>query len=297
MAYAFIAAYAVNLVYAVIRLVHCLTNKGESDWQSRALKYAFMMLCPLVAPLYLSLAGMMQWGFLRRSEAFDAEKNKPPVDPVLVTPDEVTELNVVPLEEAMAVSHKTDLRRMLLALLKNDDSNAIGVVATALSSDDGEAAHYAASAVADALAGFHTRAHELELATADGDPAALAELIKYLLGFLAHNILPRKEARAYLTTAYQSVLMLLAQNAAMVQPYYLSDVNELAVRLKDEALAAQSAATCAEHFPDTLETYLTNLRACFALGDSDGFRSWLFALRSSQVVVNEQVMDIIRTFS
>lgn len=284
-----------STLLSVTGIVYTLFKRTGNQRAHRLLMWIVMLLCPIVGPLSYLISALYGGLMLQRVEPFEPSRYIPAVDPVIVVPDEATELNIVSMEEAMMISHKTDLRRMLLALLKNGTEDSLGAISMALSSEDSEASHYSASAIADALAAFHQKAYDLEKVAANGVPEDTSAMIEYLLRFVSYGVLPDREALMYLRKSYQAVQKLLEQKPSLVLPEYLNQINDLAVRYGDKELYQQSSATCAERFPDMLESYLSNLRTAFALGDTDSFNDWLSCLKASKVVINKQALDIIHT--
>ena len=68
--------------------------------------------------------------------------------------DEETERNMVPLEEALAVSDKKNLRALMMNIIKGDITKSLATIMLALNSQDSETSHYAASVLRDELNDF-----------------------------------------------------------------------------------------------------------------------------------------------
>ena len=61
---------------------------------------------------------------------------------------------MIPLEEAIAITEKQDLRSLMMNVVSSDIKNSLASITLALNSEDTETAHYAASVLQDALNDF-----------------------------------------------------------------------------------------------------------------------------------------------
>lgn len=77
--------------------------------------------------------------------------------------DEEREGNLVPIEEALAISDKDSLRTLVMNVVRGDVQNSLASISLALNSEDTETSHYAATVLRDALNDFRKRAQELYL--------------------------------------------------------------------------------------------------------------------------------------
>lgn len=75
--------------------------------------------------------------------------------------DEEQERNVVPIEEALAISDRDSLRTLIMNVVRGDVTDSLGSLALALDSEDTETSHYAASVLRDVLNDFRQHAQEL----------------------------------------------------------------------------------------------------------------------------------------
>ena len=75
--------------------------------------------------------------------------------------DEERERNLVPLEEALAVSDKKNLRMLMLNVIRGDLQDSLESIALALNSSDSETSHYAASVLRDELNDFRVNVQKI----------------------------------------------------------------------------------------------------------------------------------------
>lgn len=142
----------VNVLAAVVYLiVHLRKNQKKKGF----LLAAFMLLVPVVGPLYLLLGELLRAVLMffggRDVNMEELSFSKKRV-PLVVKADEEKERNVVPLEEALLVSGKVDKRRTFMDAVKDGSVDDISTIRDAVSDEDSEIAHYAASYMTDTLA-------------------------------------------------------------------------------------------------------------------------------------------------
>lgn len=279
--------------WLVLRLNRAQADDAPKTW----VVFAFLLCCPVVAPCALLLGLLCKRLFFRdnRGEApvAKAEESFSPI----AQPDVDSEMNIVSMEEAMIVSHKSDLRRLLLNLLKDGTENSLSAIAMALDSDDSEASHYSASAIADSLAQFHQRVQTMQQAIEndESDVSSYCALIEYLLWYLDKNVLSERELKLYVDKTADLLRRLLEVEPSAATPSFFLDLVSLYIKMGELPCAKQWADEIAVRYPETLETYTANLRYHFAAEDVEGFSRWLAQLKGSKVVINREIMEIIHT--
>ena len=75
--------------------------------------------------------------------------------------DEERARNMVPLEEALAINEKKNLRLVMMNMVKGEIQDSLSAIALALDSGDSESSHYAASVMTDELNEFRTKVQAL----------------------------------------------------------------------------------------------------------------------------------------
>ena len=107
--------------------------------------------------------------------------------------DEEQERNVVPIEEALAISDRDSLRTLIMNVVRGDVTDSLGSLALALDSEDTETSHYAAAVLRDVLNDFRQHAQKLyrqmqKDGREAGDDACL--LIEYMSVSYTHLVAP-----------------------------------------------------------------------------------------------------------
>lgn len=114
-------------------------------------------------------------------------------------PDVREALNVVPVEDAMAVSGKEEKRALLLKQLKKDLTENYRILLSAEQDEDSESAHYAAVAKTEIYRLHQTRWLECrrDYAQAPDDPEKYHTACEVLIEMLKSGILTSREQNAY----------------------------------------------------------------------------------------------------
>ena len=114
-------------------------------------------------------------------------------------PDVREALNVVPVEDAMAISGNEEKRALLLKQLKKDLTENYRVLLAAEWDEDSESAHYAAVAKTEIYRLHQTRWLECrrDYEQAPGDPEKYHTACEVLIDMLASGILSSREQSAY----------------------------------------------------------------------------------------------------
>lgn len=182
--------FALAVLYAVIRGIQ---RKGAG------MTFFFIFLpglgfliyfLPLLLQVLLEKVGVDQEAVLIR--AFDIDR--PPEHP-----DIQEALNVVPVEDAMAVSGNAEKRALLLKQLKKDLKENYRILLTAEQDEDSESAHYVAAAKMEIYRLHQTQWLECrrDYEKDPGDPEKYHMACEALTDMLASGVLSAREQSAY----------------------------------------------------------------------------------------------------
>lgn len=144
----------------------CFICDRKQQDQAERKKYRYsdegimMFLCPVVGPLFLAGLVFNKVFFRQNVDLEDVIFSKERVKTHLRA-DEEREGNLVPIEEALAISDKDSLRTLVMNVVRGDVQNSLASISLALNSEDTETSHYAATVLRDALNDFRKRAQEL----------------------------------------------------------------------------------------------------------------------------------------
>lgn len=273
--------------------------KKEKKIRKYIILSIFMLLCPVAGPLLLGCGTLLYRIFFDSSidlAAITFSKNR--VD-VLEHPDIETEINLVPMEEAIIIDDKENLRQLLLTVLRGDISKSIHTVTKALNSSDSEASHYAASAIMDIMNEFQTTLQKFhaQLEAAPNDKEVNQLFIEYLIKMLNTNFLSDLELKTYVYTLAQTCQNVFDYNKNHLKVPYYSNLINLLVRIGDTQAASVWIARLQEEYPNEMESYRCLLRFYYITQDKEQFFYYLDRLKTSDISIDKDLLDLIRIYS
>ena len=189
----FVIVCLVNAVVAVLYLLWgvCIAvPAGEASQEegkpvfhdnrrAYVIRFVVMLLCPVVGPLFFFGSHLVFFLFFRREVdladvIFSKERTRQHLKA-----DEERERNIVPVEEALAVSDQKNLRGLMLNVLRGDIQESLESITLALDSEDSETSHYAASVLRDELNEFRTYVQKLygEMKNEEDDETDCEEML------------------------------------------------------------------------------------------------------------------------
>ena len=294
----FIVLLVVNLLVVIIYLAWNLLRKEENR-KSFIVKAIVMFFCPIVGPCFFAIGNVLfKIVFSDTVDLEDVIFSKERVK-TYIHADEERDRNIVPLEEAIEITDKDNLRVLMMNLVKGDIQQSLSKVAMALNSEDSETAHYAASVLQDALNDFRNKVQK-SLAIIESDEAGQIDyacaLVEYMDVVLKQHVFTDMEQRTYVDTMHE-VCELIYNNEAerMISEYY----EAVSIRLLEIGDFDRSQKWCdrAEyHYPETLSTYTSQLKLYFTSGQRDKFFHVLEELKKSSVVIDNETLEMIRVF-
>lgn len=293
----FLLLLILNLIVTIFYFIICCYRKKErfSIW----MKTIVMLLCPVAGPLFLLGA----YGFYRlfMSQEMDLEDvifSKDRVQTVL-HPDEDMERNMVSIEEALAVTDKDNLRNLMLNVVKGGHQNLLGSISLALDGEDSETAHYAASVLQDALNDFrvHVQKAYQECTKEDEKQADNCQnLIEYMNPVLEQGVFTGMEQKSmvYQMEALGEILY------GTYKERMNSDIFEMIslrlLEIPDYEECKKWCLRAMEMYPGVLSSYTCELKLYFSMNDKEAFFHVMEALRQSNIIIDNETLEMIRTF-
>jgi hypothetical protein len=310
--YILLIVLLVNLLIAVCYLLFCQIRKNRNR-RSSVLRFIVMLLAPVCGILFFFFGWLyFRIFFHRKVDLAEVIFSKRRVK-TAVKADESAERNLVPLEEAIAVTDKMNTRSLMMEVVRKDISHSLSTIALALESEDSEVAHYGASVLQSALADFRGEVEKLLNLIRDGerefadspaqmpeaDIAALAENERTLIGdlnaVLCQHVLTPMEQEYYVGRMSETAEFLRSHSKVNAQ-----EMEMLCVRLLengDTAHASVWAERSAEEWPEALSSYTNRLRLYYQTGDRERFADEMKELKKSGVPADHKTLEAIRLFT
>ncbi|MCD8129709.1 MAG: hypothetical protein LUE16_00265 [Lachnospiraceae bacterium] len=351
----FILILIINTAIAVLYLLfglifHRKNERGENQRLSWVIKAFCMAICPVAGPLFFLVSMLIRVIFFRSTvDLGDVMFSKKRVESH-VSADVERETNLVPIEEALTVSDQSQLRQLMLNVIKGDIDDSLASVALALNSEDSETSHYAASVLSKALNDFRMNVRKLGQEI-EKEPENWQELCVLLLEYMNRVL-----AQRVFTEVEQLYFVGVMADAG--EKLYRGEVEERAAKEQERLKAAgeeesrdplkeenweeygeedwedeteeeeaseeeknsltaghiawiaqrlmeikhyeESKVWCGramELFPDQVDSFRCWMRYYFEMNDQKHFLETLDQLKKSKVIVDSEMLEMIRMFS
>ena len=267
------------------------------------MRFVVMILCPVIGPLFFLCGHVLQRTVFRQEvDLADVVFSKERVR-TNVRADEERERNMVPVEEALAVSDKSSLRTLMLNVIRGDVKRSLAAIALALDSEDSETAHYAASVLQDELNDFRYQVQktfrDMENEEEKEKPSTKYEekLIPYMNNVLVQKVFTPMEQRKFVMRMSDAGESLFRKNPQkMTSQFY----EWICLRLLDIEAFEQMEVWCdraAAQYPDELASFTCRLKLYFTSQQREKFFHVMEELKESEVIIDSETLELIRTFS
>ncbi len=286
-----------NSLIAMIVFIVALTRKREQRSTVLLLSW-FLFIVPLFGLLYILLGRFIS--FLNRKKdvdmsdiSFSQEREK-----LILPPDRETEMNFVPIQDAMAISDTASLRRLLLDTLRNNARRTISSVAVAMNSKDTETSHYAASIILDALSECRSAAQNmLEQMQKNPEDAEMSLLtLDYIHDILSMKIMNDVEQRSYVYILDHVAENLFTHNLWHLTATHYLWLTDMFLSVKDYNMADKWVTRAGAYRPNMLDTFKANLHLYYEQQNQTAFFDCLNELRDSEVIADEEIMSLFRLY-
>ena len=263
------------------------------------IRFIVMLLCPVTGPLFFLGSHLLVLLFFRREvDLEDVVFSKERIRQHLKA-DEERERDIVPVEEALAVSDQKYLRGLMLKVLRGDIQKSLEAITLALDSEDSETSHYAASVLQDELNEFRTYVQKLyvEMQHEEDETACEEMLIGYLDAVLKQKVFTGVEQSRFVEMMDEAAQKLYRKNTAKMTPAYYEAVILRSLELK---LFEQAGVWCQrleEAYPDQLTAYSCRMKLYYTEGKRKQFFEVLDQIKKSEIVIDSETLEFIRIFS
>lgn len=290
----FIINIMIIIAYIIINVMIETKLYGED-----VIKIVVMAICPLVgAAFFLGSYFFFRLFYKEEAELSDVVFSKDRIETHLHA-DEEQGLNVVPLEEALAVSDTDSLRLLVMNIVRGDVQDSLASIALALNSEDSETSHYAASVLQDALNNFRMNVQKFynEIKRADENQAYYAaHLIDYMNDFLIQNIFTDMEQSTFVMMMDEVGDILYTKDKSRMTSHMFEAVCMRLLEIKDFQDCDKWCRRGMEEFPNTLSSYTCFLKLYFTSGQRENFFEKMDQLKKSNIVLDNETLELVRVF-
>ena len=296
-----IVNFIVSLLYLLFGMIFNRTSRKKVAMRSLIMLYA-----PGIGPLLFFISYLFyRLLFYRKVDlsdvVFSKEKSKE-----LVRINEEKERDFVPVEEAIEVADKGELRELVLNMAQGDYSESLSAINMALNAEDTETSHYAASILQDAINDFRmlVRKENARINDIDEEDESKREqlifdikkLFVYMNKVLEQRILSKLEQNGYTDILDK----LLEKYYRLAGASITSEMYEaMALRLIETEKYDRARSWCERalwRYPNTLASYTTLIKLYFSCGDRENFFKTMQELKESNIVIDRETLELIRAF-
>ena len=287
----FIAAALYYVINVIIKL-----NKEKSI----LIKTLVIALCPVVGIIFIGLSYL--WYKVFMSAPVDLEdvifgKDHPKFE---TKAEEDKERNMIPLEEAIAITEKQDLRTLMMSVVSSDIKNSLASITLALNSEDTETAHYAASVLQDALNEFRTTVDKEYKAILEDHPDKFEKcrnLIDYMDQVLSQKVFIEMEQRSYVGILESVGEILYRGEPDSISSNQFETISLRLLGIEDYENCEKWCERSRIHCPSALSSYTCQLKLFFSQGRREDFFRVIEELKASPIVIDKETLELIRVFS
>ena len=301
----FIIFLIVNLIVSLLYLLFGMIFNRTSR-KKVAMRSLIMLYAPGIGPLLFFISYLFyRLLFYRKVDlsdvVFSKEKSKE-----LVRINEEKERDFVPVEEAIEVADKGELRELVLNMAQGDYSESLSAINMALNAEDTETSHYAASILQDAINDFRmlVRKENARINDIDEEDESKREqlifdikkLFVYMNKVLEQRILSKLEQNGYTDILDK----LLEKYYRLAGASITSEMYEaVALRLIETEKYDRARSWCERalwRYPNTLSSYTSLIKLYFSSGDRENFFKTMQELKESNIVIDRDTLELIRAF-
>lgn len=264
------------------------------------LRFIVMILCPVIGPAFFFMGHLFYLVvFWKDVNLADVIFSKDRVRTHMKA-DEERERDIIPLEEAILVNDKKDLRMVMMNVIKEDFSSCLASITLALDSEDSEASHYAAAVLSDELNKFRIYVQRLwkqiqEEETGQTDCEEM--LLDYMDSILKQHIFSANEQRKFVDILTGAAESLYGKDPARFRLGWYEEICLRTLEVKEFETCEEWCGRLAERFPEDLPAYTCRLKLYFAKQEREAFFETLENLKKAAVVIDSETLELVRIFS
>lgn len=214
--------------------------------------------------------------------------------------DEERDFNMVPLEEAIAISDTASLRQLMMNVIKGDIQKSLAAIALALNSSDSETSHYAASVLRDELNDFRVTVQKIYVQIGEDDENQMEYirvLLDYMNSVLEQKVFTNMEQKNFVQMMSEVGGILYRKNPKDMPVSHYEWICLRLLEIEDYADMAIWCERVMEVYPNELASYTCRLKLYFTTQQQDAFFTTMNQLKESKIVIDRETLELIRTFS
>lgn len=288
-----------NIVIVIVYLIQKLIEQEEKA-RSYWIKAIVMLLCPVVGPVFFCFGYLFNRLLFRQpvdlaDVVFSKERVK-----TNVRADEERGRNIVSMEEAIAVSDKSSLRGLMLNVVRGDIQQSLASISLALNSEDSETSHYAASVLQDELNEFRVNVQKIYIEIKRGgreqsDYAIM--LIEYMDQVLKQKVFTGMEQISFVRMLEEVSEILYYKEKERMSSMHFECICMRLLEVEEYRLCHKWCERSREEYPNTLSSFTCLLKLYFTCQEKEKFFEVMDELKHSNIIIDNETLELIRIFS
>ena len=263
-------------------------------------KFLIMLLCPVAGPMFFLMSFIFQYIiFSHPADLADVIFSKERVK-TFVRADESSEANMVPLEEAIAITDEKDLRGLMMNVVKGDVQKLLSVISLALNSADTETSHYAASVLQEELSKFRDNVRKYTDYVKEngvGEISYMESFVEYMNQILEQKVFTDIEQKNFVNTMDEICEIFYEEAAADMSSSAMENVALRLIETAEYDNALKWTERMKFYYPDELATYTVQLKLFFYNGQRERFFEVVRMLKASPIVIDNETLELLRVFN
>ena len=250
----------VAVIYGIWNFIQCRIR--EKSVKEYMIRMVIMLMCPVVGPMFFAVIKLIGVLFFRQNvDLADVIFSKERVTTYLHA-DEEQESNVVPIEEALVICDKGNPRNLMMNVVRGDVEESLASIA-----NEKDSCEYACL------------------------------LIEYMNGVLKQEVFQEAEQRSFVDMMEKACDYLYERDWRRLTPQYIGWLCNLFLKIQSYDKMKLWSDRGRDMYPDELIIYVCYLKYYFTVGKKKQFFEELDRLKQSDIVIDKETLELIRTFS
>ena len=276
------------------------TERLRDNRRTYLIRFIVMLLCPVFGIVFFFVSHLLFLTIFRRKvDLEDVVFSKERVRTQLKA-DEDRERNLVPIEEAIVINDNKSLREVMLNTVKGDIKDFLSAISMALDTEDSESAHYAASILSFELDEFRLeveRLYEQIKEEEPGETGAERKLLDYMNVILKQKVFTDLEQKRYVRMMADVAETFFEKNPLEITQEQYENVCLRLMEIREYEKSEKWCLRLSEQYPDQLSSYTCKLKLYFVIKNREAFFQTLNGLKASDVVIDNETLELVRIFS
>ena len=183
--------------------------------------------------------------------------------------------------------------------IRGDYRNSLASLALALNSEDSETAHYAASVLQDVLSDFRSQVQEKYVRSQVEDEEQAENcisLVEYMLPIIVQKVLTNMEQHAMIARMDEVLEKAWTLDRRKISGVLYEKMCQCLLDIQDYKTCEKWCVRSMEQYPAALSSYTSELKLFFSCGDKEKFFDVMKRLRASDITIDSETLELIRTF-